>query len=93
MNNLLIIGLWVDNLVYYYLFGQESNAANLQTLSILAAHGWPNIDCWILKHNQRFLNIIENFDESLSLGWHIALGTVSTQSKSNMYDDLQCSWD
>ena len=41
MNNLLIIGLWVDNLVYYYLFGQESNAANLQTLSILAAYGWP----------------------------------------------------
>jgi len=38
MNNL--------NLVYY-LFGQVLNAANLQTLSISVAHGWPNIDCWV----------------------------------------------
>ena len=33
---------------------------------------------------------IEISYESFSLGWHIALGTVSTQSKSNN-NDLQCS--
>ena len=41
-----------------------------------------------------FSIIIENSYESLSLGWHIALGSVSTQSKSNMmtYSVLEIKW-
>ena len=45
-------------------------------------------EAWITSS---FSIIIENSYESLSLGWNIALGTVLTQSKSNMYGDLQCS--
>ena len=51
--------------------------------------GDRSLDTLIITRS--FSIVIEISYESFSLGWHIALGTVSTQSKQNMHDDLQCS--